>query len=115
MRCALISITLINVVRLTKTELAAENNSGKVRVDEFSRASTPANQMTANIGRSMAAMQKDLRSASSLMLLFSRRQSLWLPSHRESSLRPSTDSVVFALKKKHAVIEYFILILYYVM
>lgn len=114
MHSVLRSITFINVFWLTRKELAAANNTGKMRVDVFSSASTPRNQTTANIGRSMAAMRKDLRSASSLVLLFSRRWSLWLPSHRERSLRPSTDNVVFALKNNHTHFEYFILILCYV-
>ena len=109
MHSMLKSITFIKVFWLTRKELAAANNTGKMRVDGFSSASTPRNQTTANIGRSMAAMRKDLRSVSSLVLLFSRRRSLWLPSHRERSLRPSTDNVVFALKNNHTHFEYFIL------
>jgi hypothetical protein len=46
----------------------------------------------------MAAILKDLRSASSLVLLFSSKQNLWPTSHRDNNLSPSTDKIVFALK-----------------
>jgi hypothetical protein len=100
-------ITFVHVFWLTRKELATANNTGKMRVDGFSSASMPRNQTTANIGKSIAAVRKDLRSASSLeLLLFSNRWSLLLPSHRERSLRPSTDSVVFALNNNHTRYEY---------
>jgi hypothetical protein len=59
-----LKVLLLEVILLTRKESATANSTGKMRVAGFSSASTPRNQTTANNGSSMAAIRKDLRSAS---------------------------------------------------